>query len=54
METLAIDEHSDFTAQVARVEMELLWARDKGLPVPAYVTRAFTEALELARARAAA
>lgn len=54
MRTLHIDEHSDFTAQITRVEMELLWARDKGLPVPAYVTRAFTEALELARARAAA
>jgi len=51
METLAIDEHSDFTAQVARVEMELLWARDKGLPVPAYVTQAFRDALEASRAR---
>lgn len=54
MRTLHIDEDSDFTAQITRVEMELLWARDQGLPVPAYVTRAFTEALELSRARAAA
>ena len=54
MRTLHIDEDSDFAAQIARVEMELLWARDKGLPVPPYVTAAFREALELARARAAA
>ncbi len=53
MTTLGIDDSSDFTAQVARVEMELLWARDKGLPVPEYVTRAFREARELAQARAA-
>lgn len=54
MTTLGIDEDEDFAAQIARVEMELLWARSKGLPVPPYVTRAFREALELARARAAA
>ena len=54
MRTLHIDEDSDFAAQIARVEMELLWARDRGLPVPPYVTAAFREALELARARSAA
>lgn len=54
MTTLGIDEDEDFAAQIARVEMELLWARSKGLPVPPYVTRAFREALELARARATA
>lgn len=53
MATLGIDDDSDFTAQIARVEMELLWARDKGLPVPAYVTSAFREARELSLARAA-
>ncbi|MEN8705915.1 MAG: GTP-binding protein LepA [Nocardioides marinisabuli] len=52
MATLGIDDSSDFTAQIARVEMELLWARDKGLPVPAYVTAAFREARERSRARA--
>ena len=54
MVTLGIDEDADFAAQITRVEMELLWARDRGLPVPPYVTRAFREALDLARARAAA
>ena len=53
MATLGIDDDSDFTAQIARVEMELLWARDKGLPVPAYVPRAFREARELSLSRAA-
>ena len=32
--------------------MELLWARDRGLKVPDYVSRAFREAAELARDRA--
>jgi hypothetical protein len=58
MTTLGIDpdahEDADFARQVARVEVELLWVRDRGLPVPAYVTRAFREAVELARERAAA
>jgi hypothetical protein len=58
MVTLGIDpdarEDADFARQVARVEMELLWVRDRGLPVPAYVSRAFREAVELARVRAAA
>jgi hypothetical protein len=42
----------DFAVQVARVEKELLWARDRGLKVPDYVSRAFHEAVELARDRA--
>ena len=42
----------DFAEQIARVEKELLWARDRGLRVPDYVSRAFHEAVELARARA--
>ncbi|MDQ4111152.1 MAG: GTP-binding protein LepA, partial [Actinomycetota bacterium] len=55
METLGVDhEGRDLAADVARVEQELLWARDRGLPVPDYVTRAFREAVEAARARAAA
>ncbi len=41
-----------FAEQIARVETELLWAARGGLPVPDYVTRAFREAIELARARA--
>ena len=52
METLGVDhEGRDLAADVARVEQELLWARDRGLPVPDYVTRAFREAVEAARAR---
>ncbi|MBF4163679.1 GTP-binding protein LepA [Nocardioides sp. CBS4Y-1] len=53
MATLGIDEESDFAAQVTRVEMQLLWARDRGLRVPPYVARAFHDALEASRARAA-
>ena len=41
----------EFAEQIARVERELLWARDRGLKVPDYVARAFREAVELARAR---
>jgi hypothetical protein len=53
MATLGIDEApDDFAEQIARVERELLWARDRGLRVPDYVSRAFHEAVELARARA--
>ena len=48
---LDIDRDLDgFAAQVIRAERELLWARDHGLPVPEYVTRAFREAVALARA----
>jgi len=65
METLGIDsayrlglrfgkEGRDLAADVARVEQELLWARDRGLPVPDYVARAFREAVEAAQARSAA
>jgi hypothetical protein len=42
----------DFAVQVARVEKELLWERERGLRVPDYVSRAFHEAVELARDRA--
>ena len=53
MATLGIDrETDDFAEQIIRVEKELLWARDRGLRVPDYVSRAFHEAVELARARA--
>jgi hypothetical protein len=53
MATLGIaGELDDFAVQVARVEKELLWERDRGLKVPDYVSRAFHEAVELARARA--
>jgi len=52
MTTLGIDKApDDFAEQIARVEKELLWARDRGLRVPDYVSRAFHEAVELARAR---
>lgn len=52
MHTLGIAEESDdFAAQIARVETELLWAQHAGLVVPAYITAAFREAVELADAR---
>ena len=44
-------EFDDFAVQISRVEKELLWARNRGLKVPDYVSRAFHEAVELARAR---
>ncbi|QBR92819.1 GTP-binding protein LepA [Nocardioides euryhalodurans] len=54
MTTLGIDRDLErFATQVARVESELLGATTEGLPVPAYVVRAFREAVELAQARAA-
>ena len=54
MTTLGIDRDLErFATQVARVESELLGATTDGLPVPAYVVRAFREAVELAQARAA-
>jgi hypothetical protein len=48
---VAEDPHA-FADQISRVERELLWARHRGLTVPDYITRAFHEAVELARARA--
>ena len=54
MITLGIAEDSDtFAGQISRVERELLWARHSGLQVPDYVARAFREAVELSRLRAA-
>lgn len=47
------DAPDDFATRVARVETELLWAHRDGLAVPAYVARAFRDAVELARDRAA-
>ena len=53
MTTLAMSDGIDnWAARIARVETELLWARDRGLAVPAYVVRAFRDALERAAARA--
>lgn len=42
------DDIDEFAETVVRVETDLLWARDRGLAVPAYVTRAFREAVGLA------
>ncbi len=54
MATLGIDQRlRDFGEKIARVERELLWARRAGLAVPSYVTDAFADAVERARARAA-
>jgi hypothetical protein len=53
MTTLGIDRDLDrFATMVARVEADLLGAAGRGLAVPAYVLRAFREAVELARERA--
>ncbi|TIC82738.1 GTP-binding protein LepA [Nocardioides sp. GY 10127] len=52
MTTLGIADDTQFVAQVARVETELLWAREHGLPVPDYVLSAFRGAVDAARARA--
>jgi hypothetical protein len=50
--TLGIAEDTDgFAGQISRVEQELLWARQRGLKVPDYISRAFREAVELARDR---
>jgi hypothetical protein len=54
MTTLGMsDGIDDWAARIARVETELLWARDRGLAVPAYVVGAFRDALERAAARPA-
>jgi hypothetical protein len=53
MAALGISKDPDgFAAQISRVEKELLWARNRGLKVPGYVSHAFHEAAELARDRA--
>lgn len=53
MATLGVDHQGrELASDVARIEQELLWARDRGLPVPNYVTRAFRDAAEAAEARA--
>jgi hypothetical protein len=52
MGALGIDRDVEtFAAQVVRTERELLWAQRSGLAVPVYVSRAFREAVELARTR---
>lgn len=43
-----------FAEQVARVERDLLWARDRGMRVPPYVARAFGDAVSLAQQRTVA
>jgi hypothetical protein len=49
MDTLGITPTmDDFAARVSMVEQELLWAGSQGLPVPAYVTRAFRDAADRA------
>jgi hypothetical protein len=54
MTTLGIDRDLPrFVASIARIEQQLLWARRQGMGVPAYVLASFTDALELAQARAA-
>lgn len=43
-----------FAEQVARVERDLLWAREQGMRVPPYIARAFGDAVSLAQQRTAA
>lgn len=43
---------AEFAAQIARVELDLLFERQRGLSVPAYIARAFRQAVGLAQARA--
>lgn len=45
------DDPGSFVESISRVEHELLWARSRGMAVPDYVARAFTDAVEAARAR---
>ncbi|WP_426243286.1 GTP-binding protein LepA [Nocardioides sp. LHG3406-4] len=53
MHALEIDDDLvGFTSQIAKVEAELLDAAGAGLDVPAYVMKAFREAVELSRVRA--
>ena len=44
----------DFARRVSIVEQELLWAGRQGLRVPAYVVRAFQDAVDQARSARAA
>lgn len=54
MSTLGIDRDVErFATLVGRVEAELLGEMHRGLAVPAYVVKAFREAVELASARTA-
>lgn len=48
------DDVEGFAVTIARVERELLWARDSGMRVPPYIVAAFRSAVEAAQARAAA
>ena len=52
LETLGMASQVDaFSADISRVERDLLWARDRGLAVPTYVVKAMREAIELHEAR---
>ena len=52
LETLGMAREIDaFSADISRVERDLLWARDRGLVVPSYVVRAMREAVALHEAR---
>jgi len=46
-----VDELARFTAEISRVERDLLWANTQGLGTPDYVIRAMREAVGLHRAR---
>jgi hypothetical protein len=52
LDTLGMAREIDaFSADISRVERDLLWARDRGLAVPSYVVRAMREAVALHEAR---
>lgn len=55
MATLGINEDlHNFAETIARVERDLLWAREQGMRVPPYIVAGFTSAVEAARARSLA
>lgn len=55
MESLGISTRvASFAEQAGRVERELLWAHEQGMRIPPYVLKAFHEATDAARSRAAA
>jgi hypothetical protein len=55
MSQLGVHDHSEaasYAEQVSRVERDLLFAQDRGLRVPPYIARSFSECLRLAQERA--
>ena len=45
------DDAVEFAEQASRVERDLIWAQHKGMRVPPYIAKSFSEALVLSQAR---